>query len=601
VSQGNFKIRRGILRKCVVLLFMVVSILFGLLPGISPKVQASTFPVPYYFANWAGPIYSYLAENPDGTKTVFETVQANDVGSVAAKIGQVSVYAQNDRLLSTKKLGYELPLFGAFYFGKDYNYAAFGDTNIEQNDSKEVIRIVKYDKQFNRLGSVSVYGGDWIMKEPFYAGSPKFAEDGNMLILHTSRLRYTSSDGLNHQSNFTVIVDTEAMKVTMASEPFSGNYVSHSFNQFILFDGGLPVFLDHGDTYPRAVVLNKGFMPYYQQIAPDGPTGEYYSSYSKVNLFPISGTVGDNYTGVSVGGFEASDTSFIAAIKTVDQSKTVQNEGSKNQCDIVLCVVPKDSLNDSDVKQIIVGKCVGTDKITSAPYLVRLSGDRLAVVWQEFSTNNTHTRGDMVCVIVNGKGEEVGTAQHFPNMILTDCPPVLDSVGNIIWYSDNDEAADSLGSRKFYSITPLTDTTAGNELTASATSSAVLINGKSISFDAYNIDGSNYFKLRDLAVALNSTNKQFSVNWDGATNIASLISGEPYIGEMSQKGASTVKPVLSNATLLIDGKKVSLTAYNIGDFNYLKLRDFGEALDFGVAWDGATNTIRIDTTTGYSD
>lgn len=580
---------------------MVVSILFGLLPGISLKVQASTFPVPYDFDNWASPIDSYLAENTDGTKTVFELVQANDVGSGAVQIGQASVYAQDDRLLSTKKLDYELPLFGAFYFGKDYNYAAFGDTNIEQNDQKEVIRIVKYDKQFNRLGSVSVYGGDSITQKPFYTGSPKFAEDGNMLILHTSRLRYTSSDGLNHQSNFTVIVDTDAMKVTMASEPFPGNYVSHSLNQFILFDNGLPIFLDHGDTYPRAVVLHKGLMPNYQQIAPYGTLNEYAASYSQVNLFPISGTAGDNYTGVSVGGFEASDTSFIAAIKTVDQSKTVQNEDSKNQCDIVLCVVPKDSLSDSDVKQITIGKYVGTNQIASVPYLVRLSGDRLAVVWQEFSTNNTHTRGDMVCAIVNGKGEAVGTAQHFPNVILTDCPPVLDSAGNIMWYIDYDEATDSLGPRKFYSINPLTGTTAGNELTASATSSIVLINGKSISFDAYNIDGSNYFKLRDLAVALNSTNKQFSVNWDGATNIASLISGEPYIGEMSQKGAATVKPVLSNATLLIDEKKVSLTAYNIDGINYLKLRDFGAALNFGVTWDGATNTIRIGTTTGYSD
>lgn len=160
MSQGNFKIRRDILRKRVVLLLTVVIILFGLLPGISPKVQASTFPVPDDFDNWANPIYSYLAENPDGTKTVFELVQANDVGSETVQLGQASVYTQDNRLLSTKKLVYELPLFGAVYFGKDYNYAAFGDTNSEQDDQKEVIRIVKYDKQFNRLGSVPVYGGE---------------------------------------------------------------------------------------------------------------------------------------------------------------------------------------------------------------------------------------------------------------------------------------------------------------------------------------------------------------------------------------------------------------------------------------------------------
>jgi hypothetical protein len=30
------------------------------------------------------------------------------------------------------------------------------------------------------------------------------------------------------------------------------------------------------------------------------------------------------------------------------------------------------------------------------------------------------------------------------------------------------------------------------------------------------------------------------------------------------------------------------------------LRDIGQALDFGVTWDGAKNTIVIDTTTGYT-
>jgi hypothetical protein len=40
---------------------------------------------------------------------------------------------------------------------------------------------------------------------------------------------------------------------------------------------------------------------------------------------------------------------------------------------------------------------------------------------------------------------------------------------------------------------------------ASPTSSTVLVNGKNVAFDAYNINGNNYFKLRDLAYTLNGT------------------------------------------------------------------------------------------------
>jgi len=39
----------------------------------------------------------------------------------------------------------------------------------------------------------------------------------------------------------------------------------------------------------------------------------------------------------------------------------------------------------------------------------------------------------------------------------------------------------------------------------------VLINGREMALEAYHINGSNYFKLRDIAMVLNSTVKQFGV------------------------------------------------------------------------------------------
>jgi len=38
-------------------------------------------------------------------------------------------------------------------------------------------------------------------------------------------------------------------------------------------------------------------------------------------------------------------------------------------------------------------------------------------------------------------------------------------------------------------------------------------------------------------------------------------------------------------------KGVNLTAYNIEGNNYFKLRDIGNIIDFGVAWNGLANTI----------
>jgi len=131
----------------------------------------------------------------------------------------------------------------------------------------------------------------------------------------------------------------------------------------------------------------------------------------------------------------------------------------------------------------------------------------------------------------------------------------------------------------------------------------VLVDGSAVAFDAYNINGSNYFKLRDLAMALNGTNKPFEVVWDDKAKAISLISGKKYTpvgGELSPgSGIPEVKAILTDSKIFLDGSEVFLTAYNIGGNNYFKLRDVAKAFNFGVTWDSTTSTIGIDTSTGY--
>jgi hypothetical protein len=134
------------------------------------------------------------------------------------------------------------------------------------------------------------------------------------------------------------------------------------------------------------------------------------------------------------------------------------------------------------------------------------------------------------------------------------------------------------------------------------TTSTVLVDGTSIAFEAYNINGYNYFKLRDLAQAVNNTEKNFEVTWDGANNAINLISNKPYtpVGGELAKGDGTAKVATPTTSKIYkDGKEISLTAYNINGNNYFKLRDIAKAFDIGVTWDGATNTVVIDTSISY--
>jgi cold shock CspA family protein len=141
-------------------------------------------------------------------------------------------------------------------------------------------------------------------------------------------------------------------------------------------------------------------------------------------------------------------------------------------------------------------------------------------------------------------------------------------------------------------------------ITANPTSSKVLVNGKAVTFEAYTINGNNYFKLRDFAQAVNKTEKNFEVKWDSKNNAINLISNTPYtpVGGELAKGdgkAKVANPTTSK--IYKDGKEISLTAYTINGNNYFKLRDIAKAFNVGVFWDGKTNTITIDTSRDYID
>ncbi len=140
------------------------------------------------------------------------------------------------------------------------------------------------------------------------------------------------------------------------------------------------------------------------------------------------------------------------------------------------------------------------------------------------------------------------------------------------------------------------------DVTAVPNASAVLVNGKSVAFDAYTINQNNYFKLRDLAAALNGTSKGFEVGWDGGKNAITLIAGKPYtaVGGELAPGNGVAKPAAAGqSALYLNERQLYLTAYVIGGNNYFKLRDVMEQLDVYVGWDGAKNLITIDTSKSY--
>ncbi|MBQ3614837.1 MAG: hypothetical protein II993_02415 [Anaerotignum sp.] len=136
-------------------------------------------------------------------------------------------------------------------------------------------------------------------------------------------------------------------------------------------------------------------------------------------------------------------------------------------------------------------------------------------------------------------------------------------------------------------------------VTATPNDASVAVDGKGIAIGAYNIGGYNYFKLRDVAAALNGTGANFEVGYDAAAKSIALSSKTAYsaTGNELKDTAPTAKKTatVSNQKIILDGAEVSMQAYLIDGYNYFQLRELGKNLGFEVAWDNAAKAINMVT------
>ena len=140
--------------------------------------------------------------------------------------------------------------------------------------------------------------------------------------------------------------------------------------------------------------------------------------------------------------------------------------------------------------------------------------------------------------------------------------------------------------------------TTPERVTAMPTQAAVLVNGERVAFQAYHIDGHNFFRVRDIAYTLSSTPARFNVTWDAVSSTVRITRGAVYTaigGEMALAVSGPAAATPTQAPIQIGGSAVSLRAYHIDGSNYFVLRELGEHLGFGVDWDGDARAVLITT------
>lgn len=125
----------------------------------------------------------------------------------------------------------------------------------------------------------------------------------------------------------------------------------------------------------------------------------------------------------------------------------------------------------------------------------------------------------------------------------------------------------------------------------------ILLNDKDVDIVHYNINGENYFMLRDVASILSGTKSQFNIKYDAQKNEIKIIKSESYFSlpdnEKKQENNQKMRAIKSNDKIYIEDKKIDIKAFKIDSRNFYRLRDIAKVLDFDLFYDNKTESVNI--------
>lgn len=194
--------------------------------------------------------------------------------------------------------------------------------------------------------------------------------------------------------------------------------------------------------------------------------------------------------------------------------------------------------------------------------------------------------------IKNGKEVIHNEIEIIPGMKV-----IYDENGNLydIYYVDDfcPEGYTIHGNAEHMASNMLAQDELADELSAAPSQNALSVqSGGTVSkvdaVPAYMYKDSNYFMLRDIGKIVG-----YQVDWDRDTEKAILKKDN---NAQNLNNLSTVKQSENvnkeKQTIVIDGKEYNgIECLNIDGYNYFKLRDLAEIMDFTCSWDNETNTV----------
>ena len=124
----------------------------------------------------------------------------------------------------------------------------------------------------------------------------------------------------------------------------------------------------------------------------------------------------------------------------------------------------------------------------------------------------------------------------------------------------------------------------------------VTLDGEEVKVGAYDVEGYNYLKLRDVAAILNTKKCQFNVGFDKPTKLITVELAKGYEkveGDLAEIKDEKAKAIVSVKKILVNGEEKEIKTALINEYNYMQLRDLGSLVGLDVKYDKVNKVIML--------
>ena len=416
--------------KRVISVMMCVAVIIGTMisANLSAKAESGSELMPGTIndLSFTNIVRSYLSVCEGGYMRVYvdkNYVEKKDYTEF--KTVYIEYYDEKLNILSKKSIEPELPIWGGFYAAKEAYYLVEGQDNPDCKDGTEVVRIIKYDKNWKRVGSGSIYseeGWDYEIRCPFDAGCVNMTEQNGILYVFTSREGYIDERiGQGHQGMMLISLNEKTMETKIVEAD-----LNHSFTQFIDSDEKW-LYLYEESEGKRATILSR--------LQP-----ETAGSYKKIPVLKYGGqrtSVWSIPTYAYADDVAVSDHSVLGVGYSIDQSMYDKADRSDNNIyNIYLTVTPKDSFTEADTKLIWLTDYKEKFNSFFNLSLAKVNDNRFMVMWEEVqgtkqreaydssNPNDPFSGGKLHYLFVDSNGNKV-SKEFTASASASQCRPIM--------------------------------------------------------------------------------------------------------------------------------------------------------------------------------